>query len=226
MIRSQSLVTINEPLGMATECYKMFRTNLNYLNVDYKKQVLLFTSSFTEEGKTTSVVNTAITYAQADKKVLVIDGDLRKSRIHKLFDIPQTPGLTNCLADGKGIGKVVQKIEEVPNLHVLTAGAIPPNPAELLGSQRMLDLLQEVRGLYDVIIIDAPPVLSVADAMVLSKEVDGVILVVAAHITKIDELKKAKKALDHVGAPLLGALMTKSEIKNKKYYAYYGGDKK
>lgn len=226
MIRSKSLITLNEPMSMATECYKIFRTNLHYMNVDANNQVILFTSSFTEEGKTTSVVNTAITYAQSDKKVLVIEGDLRKSRIHVLFDLPQTPGLTNCLVDGMDLLKTVQVIEEVPNLHVLTGGAIPPNPAEVLGSKRMLDLLQTARAHYDLIIIDAPPVLSVADAMVLSKEVDGVVLVVAAHVTKTDELKKAKKALDKVGAKLLGALMTKAEIKDRKYYAYYGNDKK
>ncbi len=222
MMRSKSLITLNEPLSMATECYKIFRTNLHYLNVDTQNQIILFTSSFTEEGKTTSVVNTAITYAQSDKKVLVIEGDLRKSRIHALFNLPQTPGLTNCLVDGSDLLTTVQKIDELPNLHVLTGGATPPNPAEILGSKRMLELLDKARAYYDIILIDAPPVLSVADAMVLSKEVDGVVLVVAAHITKTDELKKAKKALDHVGAKVLGALMTKAEVKNKKYYAYYG----
>lgn len=225
MIRSKSLIALNEPLSMATECYKIFRTNLHYMNVDTANQVLLFTSSFTEEGKTTSVVNTAITYAQADQRVLVIEGDLRKARIHKLFDIHQSPGLTNCLVDQLPLDKAVVAVEEVPNLFVLASGPIPPNPAELLGSKRLKELIAESREQYDIIIIDAPPVLSVADGLVLSKLVDGVVLVVAAHITKTDELKKAKKALDNVGARLIGALMTKSEIKNKKYYAYYGGEK-
>ncbi len=226
MFRSKSLIAINEPHSMATECYKMFRTNLNYMNLDTKNQVLLFTSSFTEEGKTTSVVNTAVTYAQADKKVLVIECDLRKARIHELFDISQTPGLSNCLTDNLALVDVVNTLEEIPNLFVLTSGALPPNPAEILGSKKMADLIAKARTEYDVILIDAPPVLSVSDAMILSSLVDGVVLVVAAHITKKDELKKAKKALDHVGAKILGVLMTKAEVKNRKYYAYYGDNSK
>lgn len=226
MFRSKSLIAINEPHSMATESYKMFRTNLHYMNVDTKNQVLLFTSSFTEEGKTTTVANTAITYAQADQKVLVIECDLRKARLHELFALQMTPGLTNCLADNTALEKSVQIIEELPNLHVLTSGALPPNPAEVLSSQKMKALIEKAREQYDIVILDTPPVLSVTDAIVLTPYVDGVVICVATHVTKTEELKKAKKALNQVGAKVLGVLMTKAEVKNKKYYAYYGQDKK
>lgn len=226
MFRSKSLVAINEPHSMVTECYKMFRTNLHYMNVDTPNQVLLFTSSFTEEGKTTSVVNTAITYAQAEQKVLVIECDLRKARIHNLFALQSSPGLTNALADGIALSDVVQKLEELPNLHVLTSGALPPNPAELLASKKMQELIEAARKHYDIIIIDTPPVLSVTDAISLTRLADGVVICVATHVTKTDELKKAKKALEQVGTKVLGVLMTKADVKHKKYYAYYGDDKK
>jgi capsular exopolysaccharide synthesis family protein len=119
------------------------------------------------------------------------------------------------------LDKIVQQIEDVKNLSILTAGVLPPNPAELLATPKMEEMLKEAKKHFDYILIDTPPVLSVADTMVLSRFVDGVILVVAAHETKTEELKKAQKTLEKVGAKIQGVLLTKADLKNQKYYQYY-----
>lgn len=225
MFRSKSLITINEPKSMATECYRMLKTNLEYMNLDKVMQVILITSSFTEEGKTTTAVNMATTYAQSGKKVLLMDCDLRKSRVHHLLGIGQSPGITDYMVDSKSLESVVQPIDEIPGFHILTSGSHPPNPVDMLESNKMKKLLSWAKSKYDVIIIDSPPVLSVTDASVLSKQVDGVVMVVGAYVTKKEELKRAKKILEMVNANILGAIMTKAEVKNKKYYAYYGDEK-
>lgn len=222
MTYSKSLITLNEPHSMASESYRMFRTNLHYMDVDTKHQVIMFTSTFMEEGKTTSAANAAITYAQDGKKTLIIECDLRKARLHEIFEIPQFPGFTNIMVDKTPWQEMIKKLPGVDNLDIITSGPLPPNPAELLGSDRIQAFITEAREKYDIIIIDTPPVLSVADATVLTKVVDGVVLVVASNETKIDDLKKAKKKLDQVGAKVLGTLLSKANFKGKKYYKYYG----
>lgn len=221
-MRNESLPTLNEANSIVAESYKIFRTNLSFANIDCEKKVIMFTSASTKEGKTTSVANTAITFAQSGKKVLLIECDLRKSRLHQLFEIPQTPGLTDMLVNKMPLAEVVNKLEELPNLHIITSGLQPPDPAELLGSKRFDRFIDEAKERYDMIFIDAPPVLAVTDAMVMVRVIDGVVLVLAAKETKREIGKKAKAALDKVGAPILGALLTKVSLKEHKYYNYYG----
>lgn len=221
-MRSQSLITLNEPHSMVAESYKMFRTNLSYMNVDKDNKVILFTSSTTEEGKTTSISNAAVSLAQSGKKVLLVECDLRKARIHTVFDIPQTPGLTNVLAEKKPLSGVVTALEELPNLHVLTSGVLPPDPAETLNTQALATLIEQARNSYDVILLDAPPVLAVTDALILCKQADGVILIVASGESKKDDARKAKKALEKVGAKIMGAVLTKVQVSSKAHYYYYG----
>lgn len=225
-MNSKSLITLNEPQSMVTESYKMFRTNLNYKNIDQENKVILFTSTSSEEGKTTSIANTAISIAQTGKKVLLIECDLRKARIHELFNLPQGPGLTNLLADKKVLADVVQPMKDILNLHILTSGPLPPDPSEMLSSRTFEKIVEGAKAEYDMILIDAPPVLSVTDAAILSKLVDGVILIVAMKETKKEAVKKARKALLQVGANILGVLITKAEMKKSSYYYYYGVDKK
>jgi len=222
MKNSLSLISLNDPHSIAVESYKIFRTNLSYLNVDQPEKVILFTSSTMDEGKTTSICNTAVTFAANGKKVLLIDCDLRKSRIHKLFDQQQSPGVTNVLADKLPLGEAVQSIAEYENLHILVAGPHPPNPAEMLATQAFEKLVDEARQAYDLVLIDAPPVLSVADASVLSRWADGVVLIVAASQTRKEEARQAKRALEKVGANILGVLLCKVDMKKHKYYYYYG----
>lgn len=222
-MRSQSLITLNEPMSHVSESYKMFRTNLNYMNIDQENRVLLFTSSMTEEGKTTSISNAAVSFALEGKKVLLMECDLRKARIHEVFNLPQFPGLTNLLSEKKSLQSVVKVLDELTNLHVLVSGPLPPDPAEMLGSRAFEKLIEDARNVYDMILIDAPPVLAVTDAAVLSRLADGVVMVLAAKETKKEAARKVKQALEKVGANILGVLLTKTVInKDNGYYYYYG----
>ncbi len=224
-MKSHCLTTLSDPLSSISESYKMFRTNLDFMNIDKENRVILFTSAVSEEGKSTSIANTAISFSMTGRKVLLVEGDLRKSRVHSLFNILQIPGLTNALAHKKALSEVVQPVVNLDNLHILTSGPLPPDPAELLATHAFEKLIEEARCTYEMIFIDAPPVLSVADATVLSRVVDGVVLVIAANQTKKEEAKQAKKALEKVGANIIGALMTKAETKKRGAY-YYSDEKK
>ncbi len=217
-----SLIALNEPHSMVAESYKMFRTNLSYSNIDKENKVIMFTSSSSEEGKTTSICNTAVSFAQGGKKVLLIEGDLRKSRVHSLFNIPLVPGLTNVLTSKTPLKDVVTAVESLPNLHVLPGGNLPPDPAETLASHALEKLVAQARIDYDVVLIDAPPVLVVTDASIMCKIADGVILIVASEESKKSDARQARKALDKVGARILGVLLTKAEVKSKGHDYYYG----
>lgn len=215
-----SLIAMNEPHSIVAESYKMLRTNLHYMNVDNACRVMIFTSSLSGEGKTTSILNTAITFAQADKRVLVVDCDLRKANVHTLCNLNQSPGLTHYLADSMPVERLIQRIEGVENLHVITSGILPPNPAEILSTKKMEQLISSFRVDYDYIFIDSPPVLAVVDALVISKYADGVVLIAAVHETKVDALIRAKKMFEKVETKIVGVLMTKAGNKNKKYLYY------
>lgn len=225
-MKSQSLITISEPYSGVSESYKMFRTNLNYMNIDCENKVLLFTSTTAEEGKATSLANTAISFAQTGKKVLLIDSDLRKSRIHDIFHLDQGPGLTDILGGKKSLQEVVQMTNMVSHLDILTSGTIPPHPSELLASHVFENTIKAARDQYDIILVNAPPVLSVSDAAIISKVADGVILIVAKKATKRESVRLAKDALQKVGANILGVLMTQSAAKSNRSYYHYETDKK
>lgn len=206
---------------MATECYKILQTNLEYLNVDTHHKVLLFTSAVSVEGKSTSISNVAVTLAQSGRKVLLMDCDLRKAKLHDMFGLNLVPGLTNILSHKKSIKESANYLEGQRNLHILTAGALPPDPLKHISSNSLKNLIQQAKESYDYVLIDAPPVLAVADTARLARCVDGVILVVAANETKQKNALQAKKALDKTGVEILGCILTKQEIKNKGYYTYY-----
>lgn len=219
-MRSLNLITLNEPHSMVSESYKMFRTNLSYMNIDGENKVILFTSSASEEGKTTSISNLAVTFAMSGKRVLLVECDLRKSRIHETFGIPQVPGMTNLLAEKRTIKDMIHEVQGVTGLHVLPAGVLPPDPAETLASQAMRQLIEAARTQYDVVLLDAPPVLAVTDATILCALADGVVLIVASGESKKEEARRAKKALGKVGARILGVLLTKAQVTSKSYYYY------
>lgn len=227
----KSLIALNDSKAPASEAYRMIRTNLEYTSIDRDKKVILFTSAKTKEGKTTTVVNLAITLAHSKHKVLLIDCDLRKPRIHKLFDLSNEYGVVNLLAKNKELNEVIQKVAEIENLEVMTSGPIPPMPAELLSSDRMKALISDLSKNYDYILIDTPPVLSVTDAMILANMVDGVVLVVATGQTHMDAIKTAQKSLEKVNANILGVILSKAERGKNAYYYYhydynYGEDQK
>jgi capsular exopolysaccharide synthesis family protein len=218
---SNSLIAHKEPKSPASEAYRMIRTNLEYTSVDTEKKTILFTSSLEKEGKTTTLSNVAITLAHSGSRVIVIDADLRKPRLYKLFKVKKQPGLTNYLAKDIPLSDVIQQETGIKDLNIIAAGPIPPLASELVASQKMRILLEELKKSYDYILIDSPPILSVTDAGILAGRVDGTILCVAQGETHVDAVKTAVKGLRKVNANLLGAVMTKAERRGKGYYAYH-----
>jgi len=200
-----------------SEAYKAARTNLSFLLTgEAGKNIACFTSPSPGEGKTTTCANIAITFAQTDAKVLMIDADLRKPKLHKIFALSAQPGLTNLLSGFSDYSEVIRKTD-YPNLDLLTAGHVPPNPAELLSSPQMKAILEQFSAKYDYIFIDTPPINVVTDVAALSKYATGIILVARQGITTTDTMKKAVESLRFVGANVLGFIL--NDI-NKDKYSY------
>ena len=219
----KSIISYNDPKSVISEQYRAIRTNIEYSNVDQNTKTILVTSSDKNEGKSTTVSNLAVSFANLNKKVLIIDCDLRNPSIHKMFKLNNIYGLTDILAKDRAVDKCIQETE-LENLYVLTAGAIPPNPAEILSSEKMKNLIEDLKNIYDYIFIDTPPIGLVTDAGVLSSFTDGVVLVVKSESVEKKYLEETKKKLDAVDARILGAILNsyKSEQKDYNYYSYYG----
>ena len=219
----KAIISYNDPKSVISEQYRAIRTNIEYSNVDQNTKTILVTSSDKNEGKTTTVSNLAVSFANLNKKVLILDCDLRNASIHKMFKINNIYGLTDILAKDRAVDKCIQETE-LENLYVLTAGAIPPNPAEILSSDKMKNLIEDLKNIYDYIFIDTPPIGLVTDAGVLSSFTDGVVLVVKSESVEKKYLEETKKKLDAVDARILGAILNsyKSEQKDYNYYSYYG----
>lgn len=209
-----------QPKSVEAESYKILRTNIMYSSFDNKIKRILVTSSEPGEGKSTTSGNLALAFAQDEKKVILIDCDLRKPSLHKKFRISNNRGLSDVIIDRDKLNKCIQKRTEY--LDILTAGKIPPNPSEMLGSEAMSSLLDELSNIYDVIILDSPPVLAVTDAQILSTKSDGVVLVVRAEKTKKDTVIAAKGVLDKVNANILGTVLNGGDKNKDTYYYYYG----
>lgn len=209
-----------KPKSIPAESYRVLRTNIQYSSIDKKIERILVTSSEPGEGKSTTSGNLALTFAQDEKKVLLIDCDLRKPSIHKKFKISNNLGLSNVILDKSKLSKALVKRSEY--LDILPSGKVPPNPSELLGSKALEELLDELDDVYDVIILDTPPLHAVTDAQILSTKVDGVLLVVRAEKTKKDSVIAAKESLQKVNANILGAVLNGGESSRGKYYYYYG----
>ena len=219
----KSIISYNDPKSVISEQYRTIRTNIEYSNVDQNTKTILVTSSDKNEGKTTTVSNLAVSFANLNKKILLIDCDLRNASIHKMFRLNNIYGLTDILAKDRAVDKCIQKTE-LENLYVLTAGSTPPNPAEILSSEKMKNLIEDLKNIYDYIFIDTPPIGLVTDAGVLSSFIDGVVLVVKSESVEKKYLEETKKKLDAVDARILGAILNsyKSEQKDYNYYSYYG----
>ncbi|MFB5662699.1 CpsD/CapB family tyrosine-protein kinase [Alteribacillus sp. HJP-4] len=217
----RNLVTWTDPKSPVSEQYRTIRTNIQYASVDNKVQLLLITSPGPGEGKSTTVANLAVTMAQQGKRTLIIDADLRKPTVHYTFRSMNTIGLTNLLIHQSGFKEVVQETE-IDNLEIMSSGPVPPNPAELLSTKKMEQVINEAKQIYDIIIFDAPPVIPVTDAQVLASACDGCILVVKAGQTDKQDGQKAKELLEKAKANLLGTILNQRKSLNKQYYYYYG----
>lgn len=223
--RHQEIFALNQTRSPVTEAYRTLRTNLQFSSLDRPVHCLVVTSAMAAEGKTTTVVNLAVVMAQAGKRVLLVDADLRRPAVHRLFGLNNRRGLTDALVEEPAALKSFLRETDVNNLRVLTSGPVPPNPQELLGSQRMEDLLQRLRREADVVLIDTPPSLVVADANVLAARTDGVLLVVNADRTRRVAVQQATEGLRQVGASLLGGVLNMVDIRRGRgagYYSYYG----
>lgn len=227
MLDEKTVVTHSNPKSPISEAFRVLRTNVQYSSFDKPLKTIVVTSSGPYEGKTTTIANLAVTFAQMGSRVLLIDSDLRKPRVHKIFGVSNKNGLTNFLALHGNYSDYVIKCD-VANLDILTCGAIPPNPSELLTSNAMKDFVKKAAEDYDIVFLDAPPVGNVTDAAIISTFTDGTILVASSGTVEIEAIKRAKELLSKVNANIIGVVLNKLD-KNSKgnyyyYYQYYYGE--
>ena len=222
-IQGSSLITYTDSKSLNAEQFRTIRTNIEFAQLDKPMKNLLVSSSIPAEGKSTVASNLGYVIAQTDKKVLIVDADLRKPTVHRTFKLNNEQGLTTLLSNSDlKFNQVVQHSRDL-NLYFLPSGPIPPNPSEILGSGRMTLLMQELSQYFDIVIYDAPPITAVTDPQILATKVDGVVMVVRQGYTRKEEVKKAKEALDNVNANILGYVMNGKAVSDSAgYYAYYG----
>jgi len=213
------LIMTADPLSPVSEAFRVLRTNIRYSSVDRPLQVLLVTSSGPAEGKSVVAANLATALAQAGLRTVLLDADMRRSRIHHIFGLHPREGLAGALLAGSTDGRL--QPTEVEGLSILPVGEKPPNPVELLGSQRMRELREELLKSFDAIVVDSPPVLIGADAAVLGQMVDGVLLVVNAGETRRDMARQAVESLRQVGANVIGVVLNRVPTRRGGYYYYY-----
>jgi capsular exopolysaccharide synthesis family protein len=218
---SRKLITAIAPKSPISEQYRTIRTNIQYSSIDSEIRAMMVTSSGPGEGKSTTAANLAVTFAQLGKKVLLVDGDLRKPTVHHTFAVNNQVGFTTVLTKQASLEKAVVETEE-QDLYILTSGPIPPNPAELLSSKSMELFIEEAKQEFDYVIFDTPPLLAVADPQILANQCDGSILVVYSERTEIEPAKKSKELLENAKGKLLGVVLNHKELKNNDYYYYYG----
>ena len=222
-----NLVTQNDPKNPAAEAYRVIRTGIQFAQAGKELQTIALTSCTPNEGKSTTIANLAIVLTQAGKSVLLIDCDMRNPTVHKNFNLSNKIGLSSCISMGTAVADAVQATG-IEGLDALTAGVIPPNPSELLGSEQMKNLLQRAKEQYDYVLIDTPPVMPVTDALIVSRFVDGMILVIASAEVKVEMAREVKNQLVNAGANILGVVLNKVRSEHHGYgygyYYYYGND--
>ena len=215
------LVTQVRPQSQMAESYRALRTSLLLSNLGAPPKVIMITSALPQEGKTTTSINCAVVLAQKGIRVLLIDADLRRPSIHKTLGMGPRSGLSNVLTGSATLQQTITRSPVLPNLFVLPAGTPPPNPAELLASTNMRDVLEELRGQYDHIVVDTPPTLSVTDAVVLSPRADAIVLVIRSGQTTKQALRRSRDVLLQVNAKVSGVLLNAVDLSSPDYYYYY-----
>src|ERR1051325_7147785 len=215
------LVTQARPQSQMAESYRALRTSLLLTSLGTPPKVILVTSALPQEGKTTTSMNTAIVLAQKGSRVLIIDADMRRPSVHKALGMGPRTGLSNVLTGSAQLHQAIVRSTLIPTLYVLAAGTPPPNPAELLASSHMKDVLAELREQYDHIVVDTPPTLSVTDAVVMSTRADAVVLVIRSGQTTKQALRRARDLLMQVNARVSGVLLNAVDLTSPDYYYYY-----
>lgn len=216
-----NLVTQNDPKNPAAEAYRVIRTGIQFAQAGKELQTIALTSCTPNEGKSTTIANLAVVLTQAGKSVLLIDCDMRNPTVHKNFNLSNKVGLSSCISMGTTLSDAVQKTS-IEGLYALTGGVIPPNPSELLGSEQMKNVLQRAKEQYDYVLIDTPPVMPVTDALIVSRFVDGMILVIASAEVKVEIARDVKNQLVNAGANILGVVLNKVRSEHHGYgYGYY-----
>jgi len=229
----QSLIAETDPRSAASEAYRTIRTNIQFAGLDQPCRNIVITSATAGEGKTTSVANFGIVCAQAGSRVCMVDSDLRRPALHQLFGLENDRGLTTALVEELPFAEVAQRTH-IPNLWLLPSGVMPPNPAELVGSRRMRELLAAASSTFDLVVCDSPPVIAVSDGVALAAQCDGVILVVRVGTVSHEVLRRVADQIEAVKGKILGVLLNSVDLsRDGYYYAYYrhyqaynGGDQK
>lgn len=214
-------ITGKQSSSVHAEAYRAIRTNVQFLNVDDPPRVLVITSTFPAEGKTTTAVNLATVFAEAGSNVTLLDADLRRPSLHRVFSLPRVTGLTSLLVGTEELNGHTASRTETTNLGLVASGPLPPRPADLLGSTRMKEIVRHLDEEADLVVVDSPPVLAVTDAAILSTMADGVILVVDPGKTKRRELKRARESIEAVGGKVLGVVINRLSKHGSGYYYYY-----
>lgn len=215
---SSPLITLADARSPQAEAYRSLRTNLEFYSLDHPLRTLLVTSPAPDEGKSTTLANLGVINAQAGKRIILLDGDLRRPRLHELFGLSNNIGVTTAILNPEA--PLPLQNTTVPNLRVMTSGPLPPNPADLLASARMKALLDHLVAEADLVLLDAPPVIVVTDAVVLAAKVDGVLLVVSAGQTRREHAQRARDLLAKVNARLIGAVLTNAAVDTAAYGVY------
>lgn len=228
----KELITNFDPKSPVSEVFRTLRTNIQFMNSSKKLKTLLVTSTLPSEGKSWVSANLAVAFAQAGKRVVLVDADMRKGRQFSMFEVRPVPGLSNYLAnideEGRNIDCEIEYFiqeTDIPNLYVIPSGNVPSNPSELLISERMTNLVKRLEDICDIVIFDGTPSLLVTDAIIIARMVDSTIIVTAHKETKMDNLLKVKKNLENVGANIAGVVFNKIPLTEKEYkskYYYYG----
>lgn len=215
-----TLITHAHAKSPVSEAYRTIRTNIQFSQIAGKRlKSIIITSSLPGEGKSTTISNLAVTIAQTGKNVVVVDCDMRNPTQHKILHL-ENKGLSNCIATGDSIDSIIQGTT-VPNLWLVASGPVPPNPSELLGSEKMMEFLENMNSRFDYVLVDAPPIIPVTDAAVLASKVDGVIMILASGAVAPAAAKEAKTRLEQAGAHIMGLVLNKVDIGH--HYGYGHG---
>ncbi len=218
-VNKQELIYNLNPHSPVVEAYRNLRTNLNFLSPDKKLNSISFTSSEPGDGKSLTITNLAISMANNGQKVILIDGDLRRPKIHTQLNVTSFDGVSDILS-GKITFDEALRDNEVENLYIIPSGSIPPNPSELIASKKMSELIEKATQNADIVLIDAPPV-AISDSAIIGNKVDGTIIVVNSHKTKEEQIKESKERLKKANINILGTILNFHPSKNSS--GYYGG---